>query len=93
LAEADRRRRLKSRLAECFVDHRDPERTEHGVGELVRQRLYALALGDTDSTRIVLGGRGLLRPPCVGCVGRGGLRVTRGEAPNDESLGRCAKIF
>lgn len=48
LAQADHRRRVSERLAECFVDHRDPDRVEHGVDELLRQRLYALALGYED---------------------------------------------
>ena len=36
------------RLAACFEDRRDPERIEHQVGELVSQRVYALALGYED---------------------------------------------
>ena len=36
------------RLAACFEDRRDPERIEHRVGELVSQRVYALALGYED---------------------------------------------
>ena len=36
---------LLARAAECFVDHRDGERIEHSVSDLLRQRVFALALG------------------------------------------------
>jgi len=36
LREIERRRQLLSRFAACFEDHRDPERIEHSVEELVR---------------------------------------------------------
>ena len=48
LRETDRRIGLLGRLAACFEDRRDPERIEHRVGELVSQRVYALALGYED---------------------------------------------
>ena len=48
LREVDRRLRLIPRLAGCFEDHRDPQRTEHSVSELLAQRLYAIALGYED---------------------------------------------
>ena len=35
-------------LAGCFRDHRQQEQVEHGVEELVRQRLFGLALGYED---------------------------------------------
>ena len=35
-------------LATCFDDHRDPELIEHSVEELVKQRVFALALGYED---------------------------------------------
>ena len=35
-------------MATCFEDRRDPQRIEHRVGELVSQRVYALALGYED---------------------------------------------
>jgi hypothetical protein len=38
------------RLAGCFVDHRDPELIEHSVESLVKQRVYAIALGYEDIT-------------------------------------------
>ncbi len=48
LRETDRRIDLLRRFAACFEDRRDPERIEHRVGELVSQRVYALALGYED---------------------------------------------
>ena len=48
LREVDRRMKLLDRLAACFRDHRDAERSEHRVGELVSQRVYGLALGYED---------------------------------------------
>ena len=48
LREVDRIRRLTSRFSECFVDARDPGRIEHSVEELLRQRVYGLALGYED---------------------------------------------
>ena len=35
-------------FASCFRDYRDPNRIEHSTGELVRQRVYGLALGHED---------------------------------------------
>ena len=32
-------------LAACFTDHRDQEKTEHSVLELLRQRVYGIASG------------------------------------------------
>lgn len=37
-----------ARLAACFADHREEERIEHTVRELVAQRVYAWALGYED---------------------------------------------
>jgi len=48
LQEADRKSRLIKRLAKCFLDARDPSRTEHTVEELLRQRILAIALGYED---------------------------------------------
>ncbi len=48
LRELDRRRRIVERFAECFEDARDPAQVEHSVLELLRQRLYGLALGYED---------------------------------------------
>src|SRR5512143_986830 len=35
-------------FAACFTDHRNPDLIEHTLGELVAQRVYALALGYED---------------------------------------------
>jgi hypothetical protein len=48
LAEVDRRRRIVERFAGCFEDAREPGQVEHTVEELLRQRLFALALGYED---------------------------------------------
>jgi len=48
LREVDLRINLLPRLAACFEDRRDRRRIEHQVGELVSQRVYALALGYED---------------------------------------------
>ena len=48
LREVDRRRRLVERFAECFEDAREPGQVEHTVEQLLRQRLYGLALGYED---------------------------------------------
>jgi len=48
LGEVEARTRIVERLAEQFVDHRDPEAIEHSVRELVAQRVYGLALGYED---------------------------------------------
>ena len=39
---------LLSRAAECFVDHRNSDLIEHTVEDLIRQRVFALALGYED---------------------------------------------
>jgi hypothetical protein len=48
LAAADRRIGLSRRLADCFKDHRSPDRIEHGLADLLRQRIFAQALGHED---------------------------------------------
>jgi len=48
LRETDRKLGLLSRVAKCFLDHRDPERIEHPLRELLAQRIYGLALGYED---------------------------------------------
>ena len=48
LAEVDRRLGLLEQFAACFKDHRNPDLVEHSVEELVRQRVFGLALGYED---------------------------------------------
>ncbi|HUY12442.1 MAG TPA: transposase [Terriglobia bacterium] len=45
LREVEKRTGIIERFAACFTDHRDGERIEHTVKELVAQRVYGLALG------------------------------------------------
>ena len=48
LRQTDQRLNLMSRLAECFLDGRNPERVEHSILEMLSQRVYGLALGYED---------------------------------------------
>jgi Transposase DDE domain group 1 len=48
LREADRKIGLLKRVAGCFTDTRDPQRIEHGLSEMLAQRIYGLALGYED---------------------------------------------
>jgi hypothetical protein len=48
LREVEARTGILRRFAACFTDHRDPERVEHSVGELLAQRVFGLALGYED---------------------------------------------
>lgn len=48
LAGADRRIGLSSRLTACFRDLRDGTRITHTITDLLRQRVYGLALGHED---------------------------------------------
>jgi hypothetical protein len=48
LREVERRTGILRQLSSCFTDHRDPERIEHSVSELLSQRIFGLALGYED---------------------------------------------
>jgi Transposase DDE domain group 1 len=48
LRELESKRGLLGQFAACFVDYRDPELIEHTVEQLVKQRVYGLALGYED---------------------------------------------
>ena len=48
LARLDRSYGYLQRLVTCFTDHRDPQRIEHELLSLLRQRTYGLALGYED---------------------------------------------
>ena len=48
LREVDRRTGVTARVSRCFVDYRNRASIEHGVDELVAQRIYAIALGYED---------------------------------------------
>ena len=45
LGQTDRSRGNLRRFALCFTDLRNPDSIEHSVEELLRQRVYGLALG------------------------------------------------
>lgn len=62
LREVERCCGILKRFAGCFRDYRDPQRTEHSLKTLIRQRVYGIALGyedlnDHDSLRhdVVMG--------------------------------------
>ncbi len=48
LGEVEARTGLLARFAQCFDDHRDEELIEHSVADLIKQRVFALALGYED---------------------------------------------
>jgi hypothetical protein len=48
LREVEKRTKIIGQFASCFTDYRDPELVEHGVAELLGQRIYGLALGYED---------------------------------------------
>jgi len=48
LREADRKIGLLRRVVGCFSDGRDAARIEHGLGQMLAQRIYGLALGYED---------------------------------------------
>jgi hypothetical protein len=48
LGRLDRSYGYVQRFAQCFTDHRDEELIEHPVLDLLRQRIYGLALGYED---------------------------------------------
>ena len=48
LRQTDQRLNLLPRLAECFLDGRNPQQIEHSILEMLSQRIYGLALGYED---------------------------------------------
>ena len=48
MQETDAKLNLLTRFSECFVDGRNPALIEHSAEQMVRQRVYALALGYED---------------------------------------------
>jgi Transposase DDE domain group 1 len=49
LREVDRRLGLAERLAACIPDWRDPESISHGIAEMLRFRMFAIAAGYEDA--------------------------------------------
>ncbi len=48
LHRSEQKTGILRQFARCFLDDRQPERIDHSVPELVRQRVYGLALGYED---------------------------------------------
>lgn len=48
LRETERITGILRQFSACYTDHRDPDRIEHTVEELIAQRVYGLALGYED---------------------------------------------
>lgn len=48
LREVEERWGIVRQFAGCFTDHRDPERVEHTLVDLLRQRVFGLCLGYED---------------------------------------------
>jgi hypothetical protein len=48
LRQTDQRLNLLLRLAQCFLDGRNQKQVEHSILEMLRQRIYGLALGYED---------------------------------------------
>ena len=48
LQETDSKMNLLARFSQCFVDRRNQELIEHSVEQMIRQRVYGLALGYED---------------------------------------------
>ena len=48
LRETDQKLKLVDRFSQCFLDGRNPELIEHSLEQLLRQRVYGLALGYED---------------------------------------------
>lgn len=96
LREVDRRLCLTERLAECFVDHRNPGLIEHSVSELLAQRIYGLALGYEDLNDHELLSRDPLLATLVGKVdvdGRNRIHHAAANQPlaSPSTLGRLER--
>src|SRR5438309_225478 len=48
LREVDQRLNLLPRVAECFLDGRNPALVKHPVGAMIAQRVYGLSIGYED---------------------------------------------
>jgi hypothetical protein len=48
IAEIDQKLQIISRLAKCFQDYRNPNKTLHPVESLLAQRIYGLIMGYED---------------------------------------------
>ncbi len=48
LREVEKRTHIVKRMADCFIDYRNPLLIEHSVESLIKQRIFAMALGYED---------------------------------------------
>jgi hypothetical protein len=48
LQEVDSKMNLLARFSQCFIDRRNPVLIEHSIEQMIRQRVYGLALGYED---------------------------------------------
>jgi hypothetical protein len=94
LRAVDRRIGLLKRVARCFTDVRDPQRTKHALGEMLAQRIYGLALGyedlnDHEELRrdpllVLLAGKRELEEPLAGKSTLNRLELTPSTAPQQQ---------
>jgi len=99
LRQTEKRICLLKRLTGCFSDGRRAERVEHGLGEMLAQRIYGLALGyedlnDHEQLRhdplwAVLAGKKKLEQPLAGKSTLNRMELTPAE---DAPKQRYAKI-
>ncbi|MFO1052554.1 MAG: IS1380 family transposase [Planctomycetota bacterium] len=88
LQEVEQRCAIIEQFAHCFEDHRDARRVEHGVRELVAQRIFAIALGYED-----LNDHDDLRfdPLLATAVGSGDPKGSRRRRDRDRGAGLAGK--
>lgn len=94
LRQTDRKIGLLRRVAACFTDHRQPQRVEHELEEMLAQRIYGLALGyedlnDHEELRrdpllAVLAGKREIEAPLAGKSTLNRLELTPAGSPHDE---------
>jgi len=48
IAEIDRKLQITSQFARCFQDYRQPNRIDHSIENLIKQRIYGLVMGYED---------------------------------------------
>ncbi len=48
IAEIDRKLQITSKFAQCFQDYRKPNRIDHSIENLIKQRIYGLVMGYED---------------------------------------------
>lgn len=48
ITEIDRKLQITSKFAQCFQDYRKPNRIDHSIENLIKQRIYGLVMGYED---------------------------------------------